>query len=283
MGPTTAFGDCGEFITSSHIVGIPHQPGTPLYVLVGRVFDVLSGSGDTAARSWNRPGRQFHVRVLQRPGRDARVPAGLGTGPPGRPGFRLAGAPGRVIGAFFLAFSDTFWNNAVEAEVYGLAAFMIVLLAWLAVRWYDHRDRSGSDLLLLLMIYLLGLGWVSTWAHCWSTGHLPAGGCWPAPPARPRDLFLMSVAWPSSCSPPPRATTPWWSCCCWLRRAGGDPRLPGPPLRPAGHRLFCVGLSVHAIMLIRASAVPEPLINQTDPDTFATLMSVIRARAVPAA
>ena len=46
LGPTTDFWDCGEFITTSHIVGVPHQPGTPLYVLVGRVFDVLLGDPD---------------------------------------------------------------------------------------------------------------------------------------------------------------------------------------------------------------------------------------------
>ena len=46
LNPTTPFWDCGEFITTSHIVGVPHQPGTPLYVLMGRVFDVLLGSAD---------------------------------------------------------------------------------------------------------------------------------------------------------------------------------------------------------------------------------------------
>ena len=40
------FWDTAEYVTTSHIVGVPHQPGTPLYVLVGRVFDVVLGDAD---------------------------------------------------------------------------------------------------------------------------------------------------------------------------------------------------------------------------------------------
>ena len=51
LNPTTPFWDAGEFITTSHIVGVPHQPGTPMYVLVGRVFDILFGSADITQAS----------------------------------------------------------------------------------------------------------------------------------------------------------------------------------------------------------------------------------------
>ena len=52
LNPTTPFWDCGEFITTSHIVGVPHQPGTPLYVLVGRVFDIVFGQADITTASY---------------------------------------------------------------------------------------------------------------------------------------------------------------------------------------------------------------------------------------
>ena len=177
LNPTTPFWDAGEFITTSHIVGIPHQPGTPLYVLVGRVFDILFGSADittasfATARAVNFMSAFFSAlavalvylliwELARRSDPDSGPLAHVGA----------------VVGAFFLAFSETFWNNAVEAEVYGLAGFMMALLSWLAIRWYDHRERAGSNNLLLLMMLPAGPGGGLPPGHAAGLpGDLPAG------------------------------------------------------------------------------------------------------------
>lgn len=284
MGPTTAFWDCGEFITTSHIVGIPHQPGTPLYVLVGRVFDVLSGSGDITspqlgtAAAVNFMSAFFSALavaliylLIWELARRADPDGGW-----------LAHA-GAVTGALFLAFSETYWNNAVEAEVYGLAAFMIALLAWLTVRWYDQRERPGSDLLLLLIIYLLGLGvgfhlgtllvYPGIFLLVWrAQGRLLAF----------YDLLLMSAGLAIFLF----STTTRNNGLILVLLLGYAALVAlragrGRRFALLGTGLFCVGLSVHAMMLIRAGASPEPWINQTDPDTFGTLMSVIRREQYP--
>jgi hypothetical protein len=57
--------------------------------------------------------------------------------------------------------------------------------------------------------------------------------------------------------------------------------IQGAHFAALGSALFFVGLTVHVMMLIRAGASPEPAVNQTDPDTFGLLMSVIRREQYP--
>jgi len=287
LGPTTDFWDCGEFITTSHIVGVPHQPGTPLYVLVGRVFDVLLGNPDITQAAYrtawaiNFMSAFFSALAV--------MMVYLVVWEIGRrihPDSLLFAHVGGVVGAFFLAFSETFWNNAIEAEVYGLAAFMIILLTWLAIRWYDHLESRGSSHLLLLVIYLLGLG----------VGfHL---GTMLVYPGIFLLVFLMAVY----------RRTPL-SYFDWLLMSAGlaifllstmtknnalilvllgiylllviYQAVRGNRFALWGSALFFLGLTVHIMMMIRAGAHPEPFINQTAPDNFATLMKVLRREQYP--
>ena len=284
LNPTTPFWDAGEFITTSHIVGVPHQPGTPLYVLMGRVFDIFFGSADITQASmhtaWavNFMSAFFSALavaliylIIWELARRADPDSGW-----------LAHIGG-VVGAFFLAFSETFWNNAVEAEVYGLSAFMMALFTWLAIRWYDHREHPGSNNLLLLMIYLLALG---VGFHLGSIFAYPGIFLLVLLAARRQlpviDLLLMSaglfVFLLSTTSLPnePFLLTLAIYLALVIARS-----FQGHHFALVGSALFFIGLTVHVMMLIRAGASPEPFINQTDPDNLKALVSVIRREQYP--
>ena len=50
MSPTVSFWDCGEFIATSYTLGVPHPPGSPLYLIIGRIFSMLPFNDDIAFR-----------------------------------------------------------------------------------------------------------------------------------------------------------------------------------------------------------------------------------------
>ena len=284
LNPTTPFWDAGEFITTSHIVGVPHQPGTPLYVLVGRVFDVLLGQADITTASmhtaWavNFMSAFFSALavmliylVIWEMARRADPDSGW-----------LAHVGG-VVGAFFLAFSDTFWNNAIEAEVYGLSAFMIALMTWLAIRWYDYREKDGSNQLLILMVYLLGLG---VGFHLGSILVYPGIFLLVLLATRRQlpviDLLLMSAGLAVFLfSTTTKNNDLVIMALVVYLVAVGIRAVRGHSFALIGSALFFVGLTVHLMMMVRAGSVPEPYVNQTDPDTFQKLLTVIRREQYP--
>jgi tetratricopeptide (TPR) repeat protein len=67
---------------------------------------------------------------------------------------RLSVYGGSTCGALFFAFSNTYWSSAVEAEVYGVAMFLMMALIWLTLTWAYHRDEPGSDRYLVVIGYL---------------------------------------------------------------------------------------------------------------------------------
>ena len=64
---------------------------------------------------------------------------------------------GGLVGALFIAFSDTYWINAVEAEVYAMSTALMGFMTWLGLRWGDDPKSGRSTYLVYLLFYLLAL------------------------------------------------------------------------------------------------------------------------------
>ena len=153
LAPTTAFWDTSEYIATAHIVGIPHPPGNPLFVVLGRTWDILLGVfGLSTAVKINlfsalmgalSHGLWFLVvhHILRHFSDDRR--------------FRLVAAFAAVLVS---ATAFTVWNQSnVNEKVYTVSLLTISLLSWLAFRWQERLGRSGDDNLLILMVFVLAL------------------------------------------------------------------------------------------------------------------------------
>ncbi|MFH0779017.1 MAG: DUF2723 domain-containing protein, partial [Candidatus Eisenbacteria bacterium] len=62
-----------------------------------------------------------------------------------------------LVASFFMAFSNTFWWNGTEAEVYAVSSFAMVVTFWMAFKWWDSFGKDHSDRMLLLIAFVLSL------------------------------------------------------------------------------------------------------------------------------
>lgn len=162
VAPTASFWDAGEFIAIAHGLQVSHPPGAPFYMLVGRLFSMLASqpmvplavnmmsvisSAVTIMLTY-----LIIVRLLQHflDKNDS-----------------LVTYLGAVIGACTFAVTDSFWFNAVEAEVYAMSMLFTALVVWLILLWSELAEKelavSGdkwglqANRLLILVAYLFGL------------------------------------------------------------------------------------------------------------------------------
>ena len=175
------FWDCGEFIACSATLGVPHPPGTPLFVLIGRLFSILPIASDISLRinlisaisgAFAAMAAYFiSARLITWWYSDQYPDPSLTLGQ------KLSVYAGSFAGALFFAFGSTNWANSVEAEVYSLSMFIMMLLLWLTLVWSDQRDDPASDR------YLLAISFLSVqWRKTFSAPGLPKCGFVRRPP-----------------------------------------------------------------------------------------------------
>ena len=152
IAPTTQFWDTAEYIAAAKVLGIPHPPGNPLFVLLAHVWGLLPIAEHYALRlnlfaavtSALASGCLFLV--------SERFLRTIVAGP--RWVRLAAAAAGTLVGA--TAF--TVWNQSVVNEkVYTLSLLSIALVLWLVVHWGDEPAGQRRDHWLILIVYLLAL------------------------------------------------------------------------------------------------------------------------------
>ena len=276
LAPTVTLWDAGEFITAAKVLGVPHQPGTPLFVMLGHVWAELLAVGQYAWRlnlmsaCFSAAGAGFLFLVAERvlAGRERVV--------------RLGGA---AAAAILSAFVFTGWQNSNETEVYTVATFSVAAISWLTVRWRDLRGTARATHLLLLIIYIAAL----------SIGnHLLALLAGPAV-----SLFIFYTLRTSPSPDPDERRIEWaeWAVLTtlWivliavglgstsLMVVGGILLLAAAvACVMAGSRAFpvlaiaiaAVGISTYAFLYIRSGL--QPVLDESDPETWKNLLAMIR-------
>lgn len=156
LSETVVFWDVGEFIAAAILLQVPHPPGSPLFLLVAKIFTLVPFASDMAVRAHfvsalcsALTSTFLYLSIVKIILLWKEKPAGMADG------VAMYGAG--IIGALSLTFSPTFWFNAVEAEVYGASMFFIGFITYLALRWNEQSDVEGNERYILLIAYLIGL------------------------------------------------------------------------------------------------------------------------------
>lgn len=158
LEPTVSYWDCGEFLSCSVNLEVPHAPGAPFFILLGRLAAMLNPANPAVVVnglsavssafailflfftiSWF--GRKLFARTWEQ-----------------SVGQKVIIIAGSFIGAMSYAVSDSFWFSAVETEVYALSSLFTAVVFWCIIRWEESNTNDiSSERWLLFIAYLLGL------------------------------------------------------------------------------------------------------------------------------
>ena len=156
MAPTVSFWDCGEFIATSHTLGVPHPPGSPLFLIIGRVFSMIPFSPDIAFRVNLISVFVSALAVMLLYLIIVKIIAHWRGGIKENSDVIIAFG-GALVGALTFAFTDSHWFNAVEAEVYSMSTFFTAIVVWLILHWSERAEEQGNERYILIIAYMIGL------------------------------------------------------------------------------------------------------------------------------
>ncbi|MGJ5641761.1 glycosyltransferase family 117 protein [Formosa sp. S-31] len=157
--PTVSFWDAGEYILTSSKLQVGHPPGAPLFQMLGAFFSMFAFSPSQIGVMLNlmsAVSSAFTIlfmfwtitlllkkliikdQALTKPSAMAILGSGL-------------------VGSLAFTFTDSFWFNAVETEVYAMATLIMSVMFWLGLRWEQDMDTPRGNRWLVLIAFLIGL------------------------------------------------------------------------------------------------------------------------------
>jgi len=157
--PTVSFWDAGEYILTSAKLQVGHPPGAPLFQMMGAFFSMFALEPSQVGWMMNMMSAiasaftilfmfwtiTLLLKKLVSNGNDLspqQVMAILGSG---------------LVGSLAFTFTDSFWFNAVETEVYAMATLIMSVLFWLGLRWEQDMDKPRGNRWLILIAFVIGL------------------------------------------------------------------------------------------------------------------------------
>lgn len=175
---TGSFWDAGEFIAVSYKLMVPHPPGAPFFLLLGRMFSFLAFGDVTQVAYWINMVSVlasgftilflfWTISMLSRKLLKIESLDGISL----EQSILILGSA--AVGALAYTFSDSFWFSAVEAEVYGLSSFFTAFVVWAILKWELIEDESRANRWLILVAYMMGL---SIGVHLLNLVTIPALG-----------------------------------------------------------------------------------------------------------
>jgi hypothetical protein len=154
---TASFWDAGEFIAVSNKLEVPHPPGAPFYLLLGRFFSFFA-FGDTekiaiCINFLSALASAFTILFLfwsithltskiYKPDEKKNIFLVILSG---------------LTGALTFTFTDSFWFSAVEAEVYAMSSFFTAFVFWAILKWEGIEDKKLENKWIILIAYMMGL------------------------------------------------------------------------------------------------------------------------------
>ena len=157
--PTASYWDAAEYISTSAKLQVGHPPGAPFFQMLGAFFASFASNPDQIAFMVNMMsvfasaftilflfltitiiGEKIVLKNNSISNSNAIIILGSS-----------------LIGSLCFTFSDSFWFNAVEAEVYAMATMIMALLFWLGFKWEENMDKNGGGRWLVLISFVVGL------------------------------------------------------------------------------------------------------------------------------